>query len=113
MEIFIAQFIENTLLIATQLLLTMFMAFVVFNNEQNGSYIEVYLLLFVTGLQGMALGLLTGWSSVCNATPMDNIRHIMAYRGNAPVYSEYCLIWTINQDSGGTALHNATILELL
>ncbi|CAG2171349.1 unnamed protein product [Oppiella nova] len=86
MEIFIAQFIENTLLIATQLLLTMFMAFVVFNNEQNGSYIEVYLLLFVTGLQGMALGLLTGIAMADETSFLD---------------------------SGGTALHNATILELL
>ncbi|CAG2111247.1 unnamed protein product [Medioppia subpectinata] len=59
-EIYLAHLLQNILLIAIQMLFTMFIAFVIYENEQKGSYFEVYLVLFFTGIQGMGFGLLTG-----------------------------------------------------
>ena len=57
-EYFIAHFIQNFLLILTEVVITMFCAFYVFENTQIGSYFEVYIILFLQGIIGMGIGLL-------------------------------------------------------
>ena len=59
-EIFVAFLTQNMLLIGTQLVMILFIQFFVFGNTQNGSYFDVYLLLFLTGIQGMVIGFFIG-----------------------------------------------------
>ncbi|CAG2168695.1 unnamed protein product [Oppiella nova] len=57
-EFFIAHVIQNIILITTQVAISMIIAFVILDMQQLGSYVEVYLFLFLQGIQGMAIGLL-------------------------------------------------------
>ena len=56
-EFFIAHMIQNIILIVTQVLLSMFVSFVIFENRQIGSYIEVFVMLMMQGTLGMSIGL--------------------------------------------------------
>ena len=58
LEIFVANILQILFLIFTQLPIILFLAFYVYGVTQNGSFIDVYLLLFLTGVQGMAMGFL-------------------------------------------------------
>lgn len=57
-EFFVAHVIQNFFLIVSQVAVTMTVAFGILTNVQLGSYVEVYLLFFLQGIQGMAIGLL-------------------------------------------------------
>ena len=57
-EFFLAHVIQNFLLIVTQVAVSMIVAFGILTNVQLGSYVEVYLMFFLQGIQGMCIGLL-------------------------------------------------------
>lgn len=57
-EIFCVHLIENAVLIATQLVFAMVIHFWLWQNKQMGSYLDAFLLLYLLGLQGMAIGFL-------------------------------------------------------
>ena len=57
-EFFIAHTIQNLVLIITHVFVLMFVSFVIFDNKQMGSYVEVYAMLALQGILGMAIGLM-------------------------------------------------------
>lgn len=57
-EYFIAHMIQNMLLVVSLVTVIMFCSFVIFNNTQLGSFLEVFALLNLQGLVGVAIGLM-------------------------------------------------------
>ena len=58
LEIYLAHLIQNVFLVGTQLVISLFFAFIVYGFTLIGSVIDVYLLLFLMGIQGMLIGFL-------------------------------------------------------
>lgn len=57
-EFYIAHIIQNAVLVLSQVLISMFVSFVVFQNRQVGSPVEVYVLLVLQGILGIGIGLM-------------------------------------------------------
>ncbi|XP_054161357.1 ABC transporter G family member 20-like [Oppia nitens] len=56
-EVLIAHIIHNSVAVFTQVLLSLIISFVVFNNTIVGNYVDAYIMFVAQGLQGMTIGL--------------------------------------------------------
>ena len=58
LEIYFAHLVQNIFLVGTQLVFTLFIAFILYDFKLIGSVFAVYSLLFLIGIQGMVMGFL-------------------------------------------------------